>query len=103
PSDPAELEGRPEAANLASIYAALAGGTVADVLRQFGGGPFSAFKQALADLAVSVLAPIAAEMRRLLADPGHVDGILREGGAKADAIARRTLADVQQFMGLLKP
>ncbi len=65
PSDPEGLKGRPEADNLVGIYAALSGESVAQVLGQFGGGQFSGFKNALADLAVLKLAPIAGEMNRL--------------------------------------
>ena len=44
PSEEKGLEPRPEADNLVGIYAALAGGTKADVLREHGGAQFSAFK-----------------------------------------------------------
>ena len=60
---------------------------------------FSAFKPDLADLAVSVLAPIAAEMNRLMNDPGHIDGILATGAERANATARQTLAEVHGIMG----
>src|SRR6476619_6191142 len=53
PSEEAGLKHRPEAENLVGIYAALAGRTVADVLREKGGNQFSAFKQALIELAVA--------------------------------------------------
>ena len=73
PSEVDGLKQRPEADNLVGLYAALADITKADVLAEHGGAQFSAFKPALADLAVAKLAPIAGEMRRLLADPGHID------------------------------
>ena len=76
PSEPAGLEGRAEARNLIGIYAALAETTATAVLEQFGGQGFSAFKEALAELTVTKLAPIARETKRLLADPDHVDSIL---------------------------
>ncbi|HET8727594.1 MAG TPA: tryptophan--tRNA ligase [Alphaproteobacteria bacterium] len=102
PSEAAGLEGRPEARNLVNIYAALAGISVDEALKQHGGGQFSGFKKELAEVAVAVLAPIAETMNRLMADPGYVDGILREGGGKAKAIAERTLAETQDIMGLLR-
>jgi len=49
------LKNRPEADNLAGIFAALNNETKQDVLRAFGGGNFSAFKAALVDLAVTKL------------------------------------------------
>src|SRR3982075_3385512 len=60
PSEEKGLEARPEADNLIGIYAALAGGTKADALRQFGGAQFSVFKNALVDLLVAKLAPVNA-------------------------------------------
>jgi tryptophanyl-tRNA synthetase len=103
PTEAAGLATRPEAENLVNIYGALAGKDVDAVLAEFGGAPFSTFKGALTDVAVAVLGPIGGEMRRLMADPGHVDAVLREGGEKAAAIAGPVLAETQDIMGLLRP
>ncbi|WP_142849162.1 tryptophan--tRNA ligase [Telmatospirillum sp. J64-1] len=97
------LEGRPEAANLVGIYAALSDKGKADVLAEFGGRTFSEFKQALTDLAVSVMGPINQEMKRLLADPAHVDAILREGGRRADEIAAPIMQEIKEIVGFLRP
>jgi tryptophanyl-tRNA synthetase len=102
PSEPKGLEGRPEAENLVGIFAALAGTSPQAVLKDFGGAQFSTFKPALAELAVSKLAPIAAEMRRLAADPAHIDGILADGAARAEAIAAPIMRDVKDVVGLLR-
>lgn len=102
PSEVAGLKERPEADNLVGIYAALAGTTREDVLRDHGGAQFSAFKPALADLAVSSLAPIAAEMRRLSADPGHIEAVLADGAERAEAIARQTLDSVKDIVGFVR-
>ena len=72
-----------------------------EVLREFGGTQFSTFKPALAELAVARMAPVAEEMRRLLADPGHIDGVLRDGGERAGALAAATMKDVHSIIGLL--
>ncbi|WP_378945979.1 tryptophan--tRNA ligase [Mesorhizobium sp. ANAO-SY3R2] len=101
---PSELDGlaeRPEAENLVGIYAGLADITKEEVLRQFAGQQFSVFKPALADLAVDKLAPIAGEMRRLMADPGYIDSVLRDGGDRARTIAEGTMKDVRNIIGLL--
>ena len=99
PSEMAGLEGRPEAANLVGIYAALADRTAADVLAEFGGQPFSVFKPALADLAVSIVGPIGVEMGKLLDDTGYLDKVLADGAQRADAIARPVLAEVKKLVG----
>ena len=95
------LEGRPEAANLVGIYAALSDRSVADVLKEFGGQGFGQFKPALSDLAVSVLSPITAEMRRLLADPAEIDRSLGQAAAKAEAIGAPVLQKTKELVGFL--
>jgi tryptophanyl-tRNA synthetase len=102
PGEPAGLDGRPEARNLIGIYAALSDTDHATVLREFGGSGFGPFKQKLADLVVAQLAPIAAETRRLLADPATLDGILRDGAAKAAAIADPIATEAERLVGFLK-
>jgi tryptophanyl-tRNA synthetase len=97
------LEGRPEASNLLGIYAALADQDKAAVMSRFAGRQFSEFKQELVDLAVSVLGPINGEMQRLMADPAYLDGILRSGAERADAIARPIIAEVYDIVGFLRP
>ena len=101
PGDVEGLEGRPEAENLVGIYAALSDTTRETVIAEFGGQQFSAFKPALAELAISVMAPINAEMRRLMDDPAHIDAVLEDGGERAGAIADRTMKEVKEIIGLL--
>jgi tryptophanyl-tRNA synthetase len=102
PSEAEGLENRPEARNLVGIYAALMDTDHAGVLREHGGKGFGAFKDALAALVVEKLAPIAAETRRLLADPGHVDSVLRNGAQRAAAIADPIVAEAERLVGFLK-
>ncbi|BCJ89300.1 tryptophan--tRNA ligase [Terrihabitans soli] len=102
PSESAGLEGRPEAANLVGIYAALAGTEQDAVLKQFGGGQFSAFKNALVDVAVAKLGPIGAEMKRLVSDPASIDAILKDGAERAHAIAAPNIAAVKDIVGFVR-
>jgi tryptophanyl-tRNA synthetase len=97
------LEKRPEADNLVSIYAALADLSREAALSRFAGENFSTFKEALSALSVDVLGRIGGEMRRLLAEPGHIDRILRHGAERASAIAMPVLREVQDITGLLRP
>ena len=102
PSEPAGLEGRPEARNLVGIYAALEDTDHAAVLRQYGGRGFGDYKKALADLVVEKLSPIAAEMRRLLDDTATIDAILRDGAGRADAIAEPIVRQAEKLVGFLR-
>jgi len=102
PSEKAGLDDRPEAANLVNIFAALSDRTRDDVLAEFGGQPFSAFKQTLTDQAVSSLGPMNDEMNRLLSNPGEIDAILKRGAERARAVAGPVLEEVYETVGFLK-
>jgi tryptophanyl-tRNA synthetase len=92
---------RPEAVNLLSIYAALADRPLRDIVGEFEGREFSAFKKELTDLAVAVLGPIGGEMKRLLAHPGEIDAVLGQGASRARAIAEPILQKAEDIVGLL--
>jgi len=102
PGDVGGLKNRPEADNLVGIFCALADQSKGDVLKEFGGSQFSVFKPALAEIAVEKLSPIAAEMRRLLADPGYIDKVLVEGADRAGAIANKTITGVKDIVGFIR-
>lgn len=101
PSEAAGLEDRPEARNLVGIFAALSDKPVDDVLAEFGGQGFGAFKPALAELAVDVISPISSEMRRLLDDTAEIDRLLGEGAERAQQITAPILAEVKDVMGFI--
>ena len=102
PSEVAGLEGRPEARNLVGIYAALTDTDHDGVLREYGGKGFGIFKGALADLLIAHLSPIAAETKRLLEDRAALDTILRDGAARAAAIAEPIVSEAERLVGFLK-
>ncbi|MDB5726341.1 MAG: tryptophanyl-tRNA synthetase [Novosphingobium sp.] len=102
PDDIAGLAARPEARNLIGIYAALSGNTPAEVLGQFAGQGFGAFKPALGELLVGHLAPINARFIELRQDPAALDAILRDGSAKARAMAAPTLDSAYVALGLVR-
>ncbi|MCF6302198.1 MAG: tryptophan--tRNA ligase [Devosiaceae bacterium] len=95
------LEGRLEAGNLVGIYAALTDTSAQEVLDQFGGQGFGVFKPALAEVAVSQLAPIADEMRRYLAEPDEIERILSKGAQRAGQIAEETMKEVRKIVGFV--
>ena len=102
PESVKELETRPEALNLVTIYAALADKSREKVLKKFGGKSFSEFKPALSDLAVSKLAPITARMNELMADKAEIDRILSKGAERARGVAEPILQETMDIMGLWK-
>ncbi|MCB2067025.1 MAG: tryptophan--tRNA ligase, partial [Erythrobacter sp.] len=102
PSEVAGLEGRPEALNLVTIYAALAETTPAEVLAQHGGAGFGQFKPALAELLVSVLTPIRDRFVELKDDREQLDAILARGAAQARELGTPTLDAAYKALGLVR-
>ncbi|MGE0659256.1 MAG: tryptophan--tRNA ligase [Reyranellaceae bacterium] len=103
PEAESEAETRPEVDNLLGIYAALADRPRGEILADFAGKEFSFFKKALTDLAVEKLGPINADMKRLMGDAGYVESVLRDGAARANAIAEPILREVYDIVGFLRP
>jgi tryptophanyl-tRNA synthetase len=99
PSEAAGLAGRPEAANLVGLMAALTHGSVETVLQAYGGQGFGAFKPALAEAMVTAIAPITARFADLRRDTAMLDAVLADGADRARAIAGPVLADVQRAVG----
>ncbi len=103
PDSVAGLEGRPEAANLLNIYAALTDQSLEQAVAAVAGQQFSQFKGTLTETAVAVLGPINAEMKRLMDDPAEIDRVLGKGAARANAIAAPVLQEVYKAVGFLSP
>lgn len=99
PSEEDGLKDRPEASNLVGIYAALSGKTKADILAEYGGQGFGAFKPALAEVAVQYLAPISDEYRRLISDKAEIDRILAAGAERANAVAQPVVEEAKKTIG----
>ena len=97
-----EMKARPEAKNLVSIFAALSGRSDEAVLAEYAGQGFGAFKPALAEVAVEHLAPVTAELRRLLTETGEIDRVLTDGAERARAVAEPVMDEVRAMVGFWK-
>lgn len=93
------LDGRPEALNLITLYAALAEISKEDTLALFAGKQFGQFKPEFIDLAVAKLSPITRRMNELMDDPKQIDDILEKGAEKARSVASPVLSKAQETMG----
>jgi tryptophanyl-tRNA synthetase len=102
PSEVGGLAQRPEADNLVGIFAALEQRSKADVLKNFGGSNFSAFKSVLVDLTVAKLAPIGMAMAKLTQDQTYIDDVLERGAARARAIAEPNMKAVKDILGFVR-
>ncbi|WP_077799028.1 tryptophan--tRNA ligase [Streptomyces sp. JHA26] len=96
-----DREGRPGLANLLEILAACTGGEPAGLAGAYDS--YGALKKDVAEAVVEVLRPVRKRHRELCADPGYVEGVLRDGAEKARAMARPTVDAAYRAIGLLPP
>ncbi|WP_432132688.1 tryptophan--tRNA ligase [Streptomyces tendae] len=92
---------RPGLANLLEILAACTGGDPAELADDYDS--YGALKKDTAEAVVEVLRPVRERHQELCADPGYVEGVLREGAEKARAMARPTVDAAYRAIGLLPP
>ncbi|GAA1604314.1 MULTISPECIES: tryptophan--tRNA ligase [Streptomyces] len=93
--------GRPGVANLLDILAACTGGDPAALADGYVG--YGALKRDVAEAVVEVLRPLRERHAELAADPAAVDRVLREGAARARALARPVVDRAYEAIGLLAP
>ena len=101
PENITELNSRPEAQNLISIFASLQDNSIEKIISEYAGKEFSIFKKDLADLAASKLEPISGEINKLMGDTSHLDSILKDGKEKAIAVAEPVLEKTKEIIGFL--
>ena len=102
PDNSEALDGRAEAKNLVGVYAAVTDATVDEVLRQFAGQGFGAFKPALADALIGLIAPIRGRLEELRREPAELDRILAEGAERAQQMGAPVLAKAKAAVGLIQ-
>ena len=87
-------------ANLLNIFQAFSGWTDDQMRAHFTGLRYGDLKKQVAEMVVSQLTPFQARYRELMADPGYIAGILRQGAERVSPIANATVELVKQRMGL---
>ena len=103
PSEEKGLETRPEADNLVGIYAALSERSQGRRARRIRRRAILQLQErAGRTLRRQSSSPIASEMKRLVADPGHVDSVLVDGADRARVIADETMRATQDIVGFVR-
>jgi tryptophanyl-tRNA synthetase len=96
-------EEKPGISNLLTIYSALSGQAMDDIVERYSGKGYGDFKGDLADIVVSYLTPIRESALGWIESPGRLDDVLADGADRARAIASATLRRVFDRIGLLLP
>ena len=99
PSNPEELEKRPEAKNLIGIYSSLTETSLEKNIQEFSGKNFSEFKEVLSQVLVDKINPISIEIKKLINEKSFLDKILLEGCQKANKLASEKLKKIHEIVG----
>lgn len=94
-------EDKPGVTNLMGILGALTGQTMEQIEDAFAGKGYGDLKSAVTDAVIGELSPIQAEYKRLIADKGQLEALMKEGWEKAARVANRTMAKVYRKMGFI--
>jgi len=89
--------------NLLSIYSALTGRPIADIVAEYEGKMYGHLKVDLADVVVAALTPLREATMEWIESPDRLDDVLADGAAKATVIAQATLERIYDRLGLLPP
>ena len=101
PNNVDDLNMRPEALNLITIFSDLSGNTIDKTLSQFRGKEFSHFKNNLADVLIENICPIGEKINELMSDKRHLEAVLKKGTEKANIIAEENLKKIRDIVGFL--
>jgi len=96
-------EHKPGISNLLTIYSALTGRAVDELVTTYAGRGYGDLKKDVAEAVVEFVTPIQQRTRGYLDDPAQLDKLLAVGAEKARAVAAPTLASVYDRVGFLPP
>jgi tryptophanyl-tRNA synthetase len=94
-----DIENKPGISNLLNIYSTFSGKAVEDIVDSYAGCGYGDFKKDLVAVTQEAMAPIRQNFNEIRESQELLD-VLNEGGAKANAIAQKTLARVKDAFGL---
>jgi len=96
-----DADGKPGVSNLLTIFAALSGRTIDDLVVAYDGRGYGDLKKDLAEVVVEFVRPIQERTRAYLDDPAQLDKLLAIGAEKARAVSSATLRRVYDRVGFL--
>jgi tryptophanyl-tRNA synthetase len=96
-------EAKPGVSNLLTIYSALTGRSIEDLVGAYAGKGYGDLKKDLAEVLTDWVRPIQERTRAYLDDPAQLDKLLAIGAEKARTVASETLKTVYDRVGFLAP
>src|SRR5262249_11334176 len=94
---------KPGVSNLLTIFAALSGQGVDELVTAYEGKGYGDLKKDLSAVVADFVTPVQARTRAFLDDPAQLDKLLRIGAEKARTVSSVTLRSVYDRVGFLPP
>jgi tryptophanyl-tRNA synthetase len=94
---------KPGVSNLLTIFSALTGRSIDQIVEDYQGKMYGHLKVDLAEVVVETFTPMREKTLAYLEDPAWLDAILAEGAARAAEIAQGVYARIASRFGLLPP
>ncbi len=94
-------QNRPEISNLINIYCSLSDSNVDTIVNQYQNTGFAKFKDDLADIIITTLAPINTKYAELMKNQDYLVSTLHKGADKARITAAKTLTEIKKLMGFV--
>jgi tryptophanyl-tRNA synthetase len=98
-----DREAKPGVSNLLTIYSALTGRTVEQLVGEYEGKMYGHLKVDLAEVVVNYLGPVREQALHWIESPDKLDAVLADGARKATTIAQTTLDRLYDRVGVLAP
>ncbi|MEU5785624.1 tryptophan--tRNA ligase [Micromonospora lupini] len=98
-----DAETKPGVSNLLTIYSALSGRGIDDLVAAFAGRGYGDLKKELAEVVTEFVRPIQERTRTYLDDPAQLDKLLAAGAEKARSVAGSTLRSAYERVGFFPP
>ena len=92
---------KPAISNLLTIYHLFSNKSIANLEKKYKNKGYAEFKKDLAEVIIRGLKPFQEKRKKLEKNPQLVKKILAEGEKKAQKIAKETIKEVKQRMGLI--
>jgi tryptophanyl-tRNA synthetase len=95
-----DTEKKPGVSNLLNIYSSFSKKDIKEIEKEFKGKGYAEFKKSLADLLIKELGNFRKKREELSRDKEHLEKILKKGEEKASKIAKETMEEVKNRIGI---
>jgi tryptophanyl-tRNA synthetase len=89
--------------NLLTIMSAYTGTAIPELVKSFEGRMYGDLKKETAAAVLSFVEPLQAKVDSYMTDPAELENLMRKSSTRAREIASKTLADVHDKLGFVRP